>query len=95
MTIRILKGVKATRLAFCVIYSLLASCEEHQPAASLPIPTVPVIEAKTSTIPISKQYIGITQSISSVDIRARVEGFLIKKILLRVGSLKKPANLCY
>ncbi|KTC85592.1 MULTISPECIES: efflux RND transporter periplasmic adaptor subunit [Legionella] len=95
MTIRILKGVKSTKLALCcVIYSLLVSCEEHKPAASLPILTVPVIEVKTSTIPITKQYIGITQSISSVDIRARVEGFLVKKNFTE-GKFVKKNQLIY
>lgn len=56
----------------------ITSCDSHKPNTAPAKPNVAVIKVATSPIPITKQYIGITQSIASVGIRARVKGFLIK-----------------
>ena len=40
---------------------------------------VTVAEVKSQTVPIYLEYVGTTQSIQTVDINARVEGFLVKR----------------
>lgn len=51
--------------------------------------TVPVMKLHSTSIPLKKTYIGISQSVSSVDIRARVEGFLQKKNFTEGKPVKK------
>ena len=71
-----------------VFLPLLSGCEK-KPASNPPKPAVPVIKITQSIIPITKTYIGITQSISSVGIKARVEGFLIKMNFVEGDPVKK------
>jgi RND family efflux transporter MFP subunit len=70
----------------------LTNCDGKKNAAP-PTPTVPVVKVTTTNIPVTKQYIGITQSISSVDIRARVKGFLIKMNFVEGKPVKKDQLL--
>ena len=70
----------------------LFGCQDKKPPAR-PIPTVETVVIKESNIPYVKQYIGITQSISSVDIRARVKGYLEKMNFTEGKPVKKNQNL--
>ena len=54
-----------------------------------PAPPASVIKITNSTIPIFKNYIGITQSIAAVGIRARVQGFLEKMNFIEGKPVKK------
>ena len=60
-----------------VIFSA-AGCGKDETKAPPPMP-VTVAEVKSETVPIYLEYVGTTQSIQTVDINARVEGFLVKR----------------
>lgn len=75
----LIKGLKKTGILFCSLLTvLLISCQDKEQAKPLPKPVVPAIKISIRNIPISKEYIGISQSIASIAIRARVKGFLTK-----------------
>ncbi|STX28648.1 HlyD family secretion protein [Legionella beliardensis] len=82
------------RIAKVTLLVLLVSCSDAKPPAVQPKVKVTVTQVKTSYIPIYKEYIGITKSIASVDIRARVKGFLIKMNFVE-GKLVKKNQLLY
>lgn len=87
-------GLKNTAPAFCCLLSFfLLNCQGNTQKAARPKPTVPVVTLRPTKIPIEKQYIGITQAISSVNIRARVEGFLIQKNFIEGKPVKKDQVL--
>ncbi len=66
----------------------LLGCNDNKTVSKVPL-TVPVLKITTTKIPLKKNYIGITQSISEVSIRARVEGFLIEKNFIEGKPVKK------
>lgn len=70
----------------------ILGCDSKAPT-SPPKLTVPVQTLSLSNVPITKEYIGITQSISSVDIRARVKGFLTKMNFVEGKAVKKDQLL--
>ena len=63
--------------SFLIIYS--SGCGKGDKDAAVPTPEVTVAEVKKETVPIYLDYVGLTQSIESVTIHARVEGFLIER----------------
>lgn len=67
---------------------ILLGCNDNKIVSKVPL-TVPVLKITTTKIPLKKNYIGITQSISEVSIRARVEGFLIEKNFIEGKPVKK------
>lgn len=71
---------------FCLLF--LSACSE-QNKSDQTTPTVDITRISTSQIPINKKYIGITQSISAVGIKARVEGFLTKMNFIEGKPVKK------
>lgn len=72
----------------------LSGCSDSKSTKTLPRPSVSVIKVSTTTIPLSRDYIGITQSIASIDIRARVKGFLTKMNFIE-GKLVKKDQLLF
>ena len=66
----------------------LAACKDNKSAQNAPRP-VPVVKMTLTKIPLKRTYIGITQSIAEVGIRARVEGFLIQKNFIEGKPVKK------
>lgn len=85
----------AKRLRICVVFAtalLLVGCSDKKSTQSAPTP-VPVIKLSTTKIPLRKTYIGITQSIASVAIRARVEGFLTEMNFVEGKPVKKGQSL--
>ena len=66
----------ASVLALFVITVTGCGKDEKQAPPALP---VTVAEVTTETVPIYLEYVGSTQSIQTVDINARVEGFLVKR----------------
>jgi len=62
-------------------------------APQAPMP-VDVIKLEKTNVPLTKEYIGITQSIDSIDIRARVKGFLTQMDFVE-GSAVKKGQLLY
>lgn len=70
-------------------FLMLTGCQNDKSTATGPKPTVSVITVAQSKIPITKQYIGISQSIASIGIRARVEGFLTEMNFIEGKPVKK------
>lgn len=66
----------------------LSACGDKNSKAGM-APKVPVQKIVQSKIPLIKQYIGITQSIASIGIRARVEGFLTEMNFIEGKPVKK------
>lgn len=71
-------GILGRGLLFTLFACCISACSNDKQQANVPKPTVSVTKVGKGTVPITKQYIGITQSIASVGIRARVKGFLVK-----------------
>lgn len=73
---------KRSVLAITVIALLLviiASCGKSDKDKTAPEMTVTIAEVKSETVPLYLDYVGTLQSIESVDINARVEGFLVER----------------
>ena len=68
---------------FCI---LLQGCHRSAPP---PASSVSALKIRWSSIPLIREYIGITQSITAVSIRARVEGFLLEKHFTEGTPVKK------
>ena len=83
---------KLSLLFIGIFFSMIIGCGKKVSAP--PAPSVPAIKITPSIIPLYKDYIGITQSIASVAIRARVEGFLLQKHFTE-GTLVKKDQLLY
>lgn len=80
-------------LTFCTLL-IVTACDRHGSSATPPtVPTVTVVKAKQQTVPVFFDYIGLTQSIASVDIRARVEGFLQEKGFVEGTDVKQGQML--
>jgi len=73
---------KRSVLAITVIALLLviiASCGKSDKDKTPPEMTVTIAEVKSETVPLYLDYVGTLKSIESVDINARVEGFLVER----------------
>lgn len=91
----ILKGVWAGMFACILVIFLLAACKEKKgaaPKAQPPLVTVAPVELKT--VPVHINYVGNTSAVKTVDIRARVEGFLEKR-LFKEGADVKEGDLIF
>ena len=66
----------------------LAGCEKKKQAAADP-PAVKVAPAVQRTIPVYGEYPGTLEAVNSVDIRARVEGFLDKRTFTDGADVKQ------
>lgn len=81
----------STRILVCAVFFtglILTGCKDNKSVQNAPRP-VSVLKVTTTKIPLKKSYIGITQSIAEVSIRARVEGFLIEKNFVEGKPVKK------
>lgn len=58
---------------------VLMGCGKSDKEQKMPTPEVTVAEVKKETVPIYLDYVGLAQSVESVMINARVEGFLIER----------------
>lgn len=72
----------------------LTSCGKGDKDAATPEMTVTVGEVKSETVPIYLDYVGTLQSIESVDINARVEGFLVERAF-KDGADVKAGDLLF
>lgn len=79
-------------IASCCLF-LIIGCNGQQ-SKPIPAQTVSTVTLSQSTIPITKTYIGITQSIASVNIRARVKGFLTKMNFVE-GTVVEKGRLLF
>lgn len=83
------------RIFICAVFFMgliLIGCKDNKTVQNAAIP-VSVIKIKTTNIPLKRTYIGITQSIAAVGIRARVEGFLTQKNFIEGKPVKKDQLL--
>jgi len=82
-------------LVLIVIFtSNLISCGKSDKDVKTPELTVTVAEAKSETVPLYLEYVGTLQSIESVDINARVEGFLVERAF-KDGADVKQGDLLF
>lgn len=86
------QGVRLSLLSLTT-FMLLSSCQDSSQQKEAPPVKVQAIKIKQQAIPLYKNYIGVTQSIASVGIRARVKGFLIKKNFVEGRPVKKDQLL--
>jgi multidrug efflux pump subunit AcrA (membrane-fusion protein) len=63
---------------FSLLVLTVTGCGKDEKEAPPALP-VTVAGVTTETVPIYLEYVGTTQSIQTVDINARVEGFLVKR----------------
>lgn len=73
---------------FALVITSLFSCDRNKESKSPP-PTVTVAKVIKDTIPLYLDYVGNTQSVRSVDISARVEGFLVERAFKDGADVKK------
>ncbi|NWG13066.1 MAG: efflux RND transporter periplasmic adaptor subunit [Acidobacteria bacterium] len=75
---------------------LLAGCSRQEAASAPPSPPPPVTvtPVKKAAVADSTEYVGRTESVSYVDLRARVTGFLIRRTF-EEGSDVKEGDLLY
>lgn len=84
--------VLSSVLFFIMIVSL--GCGKDDKNKTPPAVPVTVAEVKSETVPVYLDYVGVTDSIQSVDINARVEGFLIKRAF-KDGADVKQGDLLF
>jgi len=82
-------------LALAMLVASLAGCRQTQPAAPpTPPPAVGVQLAQMKGVTPSFDFVGRIKAVSTVQLRARVEGFL-EKILFTEGQQVKTGDLLY
>jgi RND family efflux transporter MFP subunit len=89
-------GIRVVRL--CLSLGLLlavVACHDNKPVASAPPPAnVDVIDVTLRDVPVVFDYVGQTESSQQVEIRARVNGFLEKRVY-REGSLVHEGDVMF
>jgi len=61
------------------IFLLLVACDKEQAPQERPAPGVMVTKAQTSLIKETSEFIGRTEAVNDVQLRARVEGYLLER----------------
>jgi RND family efflux transporter MFP subunit len=86
-----------TQVGFCIFLLLVAACgskDQAETSKGLPPPAVVVTTVTPQTVPIYGEYVARTEARQSVEIRARVEGFL-EKVLFKEGSQVKAGQVLF
>jgi len=82
-------------VALIAIFTMnLTSCGKSDKDKAAPEMTVTIAQAKSETVPLYLDYVGTLQSIESVDINARVEGFLVERAF-KDGADVKQGDLLF
>lgn len=93
-----LLGVRAGRgiLAGLAASLLMCGCRDRQPVAPPPPPPpeVAVVTVAPTTIPVEFEYVGRTEASKTVEIRARVAGFLLERTF-EEGKAVKEGDLLF
>lgn len=87
-------GPAAVRLALLGASLLLASCGEKPAAPARPPTEVTAMTVTTQDTPVSFEFVAQTQSSREVEIRARIEGFLDKRLYTE-GDLVKAGQVMF
>ena len=74
-----------------ICFSACQTKQEREQAPKTPPPEVTVEKVVPRTVPIYLNYVATTESVKMVDIRARVEGFLEKRLFIEGDDVKKGA----
>jgi membrane fusion protein (multidrug efflux system) len=85
------------QFSFGIFLLLIAACSSQDQAGtaqSQPPPAVMVATVVSQTVPITGEYVARTEARQTVEIRARVEGFL-EKVLFKEGSQVKAGQLLF
>jgi membrane fusion protein, multidrug efflux system len=88
---------KLTLVGFGLSFLLVAACGSEESAESsgaLRSPAVVVTPVLPQTVPISREFVARTEARETVEIRARVEGFL-EKVFFKEGSKVKAGQLIF
>ena len=77
-------------MLLCSLFLLVGGCEKKQKAPpQAPPPEVTVEKVTLQTVPVHLNYVATTDSVKTVDIRARVEGFLEERRFVEGSDVKK------
>jgi RND family efflux transporter MFP subunit len=90
------RGIRLARLwlSLGLLFAVVA-CHENKTVASAPPPAnVDVIEVALRDVPVAFDYVGQTESSQQVEIRARVNGFLEKRVY-QEGSLVHEGDVMF
>jgi membrane fusion protein (multidrug efflux system) len=71
---------------------LLAACERKKEAAPPPPPSLKVATAVQKSVPLYGEFVGTLVGVKTVDIRARVEGFLAKREFVDGADVKEARS---
>jgi RND family efflux transporter MFP subunit len=88
------KSFVLTFAVIAIFSVILIGCGKSDKDKAAPEMTVTVAEVKSETVPIYLDYVGTLQSIESVDINARVEGFLVERVF-KDGADVKQGDLLF
>jgi RND family efflux transporter MFP subunit len=80
--------------AFLALSFAIAACGEQKPAAQAPAPSVTVVEPTKRTVFDYDEYVGRFVAVNSVEIRARVSGYL-DKVHFTDGQMVKQGDLLF
>lgn len=92
VSLRIRKPITIIFFAACAFFTAVAlsGCKkEKKQAYTPPPPAVSVEEVVLQTVPVHLKYVATTESIKTVDIRARVEGFLEERRFVEGADVNK------
>ena len=92
VSLRIRKPTTLIFLTACAFFAgvALSGCKkEKKQAYTPPPPTVSVEEVVLQTVPVHLKYVATTESVKTVDIRARVEGFLEERRFVEGADVNK------
>lgn len=79
-------------MLLCSLFFLFWGCKkENRKPPQAPPPEVTVEKVALQTVPVHLNYVATTDSVKTVDIRARVEGFLEKRGFVEGSDVKKGA----
>jgi membrane fusion protein (multidrug efflux system) len=75
--------------------AVLAGCGEagSQPGGQMPPPEVAVVTVEAKTLPVSYEYVGQTAGYREVEVRARVNGILLKRNYQEGTTVKRGQSL--
>ena len=76
--------------ALVLVLGLLSACEDQSaksPAAP-PAPGVVVGEVTKESVPLVRQFVGVTQAVKTVDVRSKVEGYLEERKFTEGADVK-------
>ncbi len=87
----------AAAASSAALFFVMAGCSKKDAAkvnAPIPPPTVVVAQVAQRTVPIYSEYVGQTKADNTVELRARVEGFL-EKVYFKEGTPVRKGQLLF